>query len=172
MKAENQRPKGLVHPSSFILHPSESDLRGFEWYYYQHLLESSAAVFSGHGDSVVDAAFTTDGPLVTLDQNGQLRRWDLGSQHEDQASRRDLPGGPAAQVRVLSPNGRLAALAEGNKVRVFDTSTGHETFAVDSANRTYSAVRLDLLTGRRQVGHRRRQDPVVERRERRGDRIS
>ncbi len=24
------------------------DLRGFEWYYYQHLLENSAAVFSGH----------------------------------------------------------------------------------------------------------------------------
>ena len=26
------------------------DLRGFEWYYYQHLLERSAAVFSGHGE--------------------------------------------------------------------------------------------------------------------------
>ena len=70
------------------------DLRGFEWYYYQHLLEASAAVFSGHGVSVVDGAFTADGQLVTLDQNGQVRRWDLGSQHEDEASRRDLPGGP------------------------------------------------------------------------------
>jgi WD40 repeat protein/tetratricopeptide (TPR) repeat protein len=113
------------------------DLRGFEWYYYQHLLEDSAAVFSGHADSVVAGAFTADGPLVTLDQNGQLRRWDLGSQAEDPASRRDLPGGPAAQVRVLSPDGRLAALAEGNKVRVFDTATGHEKFAVDSASRNH-----------------------------------
>ena len=34
------------------------------------------------------------------------------------------PAGPLAQVRVLSPDGRLAALAEGNKVHVFDTSTG------------------------------------------------
>ncbi len=110
------------------------DLRGFEWYYYQHLLENSAAVFSGHGESVVDAAFTTEGPLVTLDQNAQVRRWDVGSQHEDDASRRDLPGGPGAQFRVLSPDGRLAALAEGNKVRVYDTSTGHEKFAVDSAS--------------------------------------
>ena len=56
---------------------------------------------------------------MTLDQNGQVRRWDLGSQHEEEASRRDLPGGPGAQVRVLSPDGRLAALAEGNKVRVY-----------------------------------------------------
>ena len=83
---------------------------------------------------------------MTLDQNGQVRRWDLGSQHEDEASRRDLPGGPGAQVRVLSPDGRLAALAEGNKVRVYDTATGHEKFAVDSANPSYR--RSDLLTGR------------------------
>ena len=101
---------------------------------------SSAAVFSGHGVSVVDGAFTSNGQLVTLDQNGQVRRWDLGSQDEDEASRRDLPGGASAQVRVLSPDGRLAALAEGNKVHVFDTSTGKETFQIDSANTTTSAV--------------------------------
>ena len=113
------------------------DLRGFEWHYYQHLLENSAAVFSGHAVSVAGGAFTTDGQLVTLDQNGQVRRWDLGSQQEDVASRRDLPGGPGAQARVLSPNGRLAALAEGNKVRVFDTSTGKEAFQIYSANWNY-----------------------------------
>ena len=110
------------------------DLRGFEWYYYQHLLEHSAAVFSGHDVSVADGAFTSNGQLVTLDQNGQVRRWDLGSQKEDEASRHDLTGGPSASVRVLSPNGRRAALAEGNKVHVFDTSTGKETFQIDSAN--------------------------------------
>ena len=71
------------------------DLRGFEWYYYQHLLEQSAAVFSGHGVSVVGGAFAANGQLVTLDQNGQVRHWDLDWQVEDEASRRDLPGGPA-----------------------------------------------------------------------------
>ena len=76
-------------------HRHKPDLRGFEWHYYQHLLESSAAVFSGHGVSVVGGAFTSNGQLVTLDQNGQVRRWDLDSQDEDEASRRDLPGGPS-----------------------------------------------------------------------------
>ena len=109
-----------------------SDLRGFEWYYYQHLLEASAGVFTGHGFSVVDGAFTADGELMTLDQSAQLRRWDLVSQHEDQAGRRDLPDGLEAQIRVLSPDGRLAALAEGNKVRVFDTTTGKQKFSLDS----------------------------------------
>ena len=93
-----------------------------------------AAVFSGHDVSVVGGAFAANGQLVTLDQNGQVRHWDLDSQVEDEASRRDLPGGPGAQVRVLSPDGRLAALAEGNKVHVFETATGNETFQIDSVD--------------------------------------
>jgi WD40 repeat protein/tetratricopeptide (TPR) repeat protein len=137
MKGEN--PAAGESDSSFILHPSsfqrtKSDLRGFEWHYYQHLLKESATVFSGHGDSVVDGAFTANGLLVTLDRNGQLRRWDRSSQAEDRASRRDLPGGPAAQLRVLSTDGRRAALAEGDKVHVFDTSTGDETTSIASSN--------------------------------------
>src|SRR5262249_38484224 len=96
--------------------------------------ESSSAAFSGHDVSVAGSAFAPNGQLVTLDQNGNVRRWVLDSQVEDNASRRDLPGGPGAQARVLSPNGRLAALAEGNKVHVFDTSTGKEAFQTDSTN--------------------------------------
>jgi WD40 repeat protein len=109
------------------------DLRGFEWHYYQHLLENSAAVFSGHETALAGGAFASEGQLVTLDQDGQVRRWDVDSQDEDKAGRRDLPGGRGAQNRVLSPNGRLAALAEGDKVYVFDTSTGKETCEIDSA---------------------------------------
>src|SRR5262249_3601665 len=65
------------------------------------------------------------------------RRWNLDSQNEDKASRRSLPGGASAQVRVLSPNGRLAALAEGNKGHVFNASAGKETFQIDSANERF-----------------------------------
>jgi WD40 repeat protein/tetratricopeptide (TPR) repeat protein len=107
------------------------DLRGFEWHYYQHLLEQSATVFSGHAGSVVQGALTPEGQLVTLDEKGQVRRWDLSSQSEDAASRRDLPGGGNAH-RVLSPNGRLVALVEERKVHVFDSATGKETHAFDS----------------------------------------
>ena len=71
---------------------------------------------------------------MTLDELGQIRRWDLATQSENAANRGDLPGGRSAQVRVLSPNGRLAAIAAGNKVHVFDTATGQEKFQIDSAN--------------------------------------
>ena len=141
----------------------KKDLRGFEWYYYQHLLEQQRRGFLGArclrrrqrfhlGWSTGDAGSERPGAGVGT--------WVL--RHEDEASRRDLPGGPSAQVRVLSPNGRLAALAEGNKVHVFDTSTGKETFQIDSANTPFR--RLIFSRGRRSVGHRRRQDSVVQRR--------
>jgi WD40 repeat protein/tetratricopeptide (TPR) repeat protein len=113
---------------------AKPDLRGFEWHYYQHVLEHSAAVFSGNGDSIVDSAFAPTDQLVTLDQNGQVRRWGLGAQDEIEASRRDLPGGPSAQFRALSPDGRLAALARGDKVHLVDTSTGKDTVRIDSAD--------------------------------------
>jgi WD40 repeat protein/tetratricopeptide (TPR) repeat protein len=111
---------------------AKPDLRGFEWHYYQHLLEHSATVFSGHAAAVAGGAFTSDGQLVTLDQNGQVRRWDLSSQAEIEANRRDLPGGPVAKERVLSPNGRLAALADGKNVHVFAAATGNKSFSIDS----------------------------------------
>ena len=118
-------------PDSSVLKP---DLRGFEWYYYQHLLDHSATVFSGYGASVVAGAFSANGQLVTLDENGQLRRFDLDSQQEDEASRRDLPVGSIVSAQALSPDGRLAALGEPNKVRLFDTATGKETFSIDSTD--------------------------------------
>jgi len=138
MKEEGGRMKSAQgDDSSFILPASsfaKSDLRGFEWHYYQHLLERSAAVFTGHDDSIAGAAFTSNGQLVTLDQNGQVRRWNLGSQDEDESRRRDLPGGASAQARALSPDGRLAALASSGKVHLIDTSTGKETFQFDSTD--------------------------------------
>jgi WD40 repeat protein len=110
------------------------DLRGFEWYYDQHLLDRSAAVFSGHGATVTAAALTPDGRLVTLDRSGQVRHWDLDSQQEERANRRDLPRRGGVGSTALSPDGRLAALPQGNKIHVFDTSTGHERFQIDSAS--------------------------------------
>ncbi len=120
--------------------PLKPDLRGFEWRYYKHLLESSATVFSGHGVSVVDGAFASDGQVVTLDQKGQVRRWDLDSRNEDHGRRHDLFGGAGASVRVLSPNGRLAALAGGTTVHVFETATGQEKFQIKTANFGYRSL--------------------------------
>jgi WD40 repeat protein len=129
-------PGGNVAATTQAISAAKPDLRGFEWHYYQHLLNAGSAIFSGHGAAVVDGAFSVDGQLLTLDQIGQLRRWDPASQDEQEASRRDLPGGAGSQVREMSPDGRLVAVIEGSKVRVLDSSTGKELSRIDSANRS------------------------------------
>ena len=102
----------------------KEDLRGFEWRYYKHLVDNSGSVFVGHSASLVESAFTSEGDLMTLDELGQVRHWDLESQVEKASLRRELPHGRDAQQRVLSSDGQLAALAAGDLVHVLDTSTG------------------------------------------------
>jgi WD40 repeat protein/tetratricopeptide (TPR) repeat protein len=143
----NTRPESGSSPVPHSSSIRKPDLRGFEWYYYQHLLEHGSSVFLGHPVPVVDGAFATDGQLVTLDDHGQVRRWDPDSQLEDEANRRDLPGGLGAKERVLSPDGRLAALAEGKKVHVFDAVTGMEKYSFDSVL-TYTGFHRRLIFSR------------------------
>ena len=121
----------------------KSDLRGFEWYYYQHLLDHGAEVFSGHDRPVIDAVFA-DGQLVTLDREGQIRRSDLATHVEDASSRRDLPGGSGIQKIRLSPNSRLAALADAKKASVFYTATGKLQFELDH----HGSSKFRVLAGR------------------------
>ncbi len=71
---------------------------------------------------------------MTLDQNGQVRRWDLDSQAEEEAGRRALTGFAGLRAVALSPDGRLAAVVAGNKVRLFDICSGNEAGQVDSAD--------------------------------------
>ncbi len=110
------------------------DLRGFEWSYYKNLVDHSARIFAGHHTTVIDSAFSSNGSLVTLDESGQVRRWHLGSNAEDERLRRTLVNGRNAHRRVLSADGRRAALARANRVHVLDTSTGKELWQLESAD--------------------------------------
>ena len=66
------------------------------------------------------------------------------SQDEDPGRRRDLLGGASPQTCVVSPDGRLAALAAGDKVHVFDTPP--EKRRSDRFRPKFPAT--DLLAGR------------------------
>jgi WD40 repeat protein len=79
---------------------------------------------------LVSGAFTSNGQLVTLDQDSRVRRWNLETQGEDKASRRELLKGGG--VRALSPDGRMVAVADDKKVHVFDTITGKGQWQIDS----------------------------------------
>ena len=170
MKRQTRRPKDLIHPSSFILHPSKSDLRGFEWYYYQHLLERSAAVFSGHGESVVDAAFTTEWPAGDAGSERPVEALGPGfSGTKTKRAAATCPAGPALKSASCRPTAGWRRWPKGTR---FASLTPPRAMRSSRSIRPILYVPpSDLLTGRRQAGHRRRQDSVVEHRKRRGDRI-
>ena len=90
--------------SSFILHPSsfqkKPDLRGFEWYYYKHLLEGSSTVLSTGAAAIIDFALPDDGPLVTFDQEGRLKQWDPDTHRQTASLDSGLPSPIVAADKV------------------------------------------------------------------------
>ncbi len=109
----------------------KDDLRGFEWYYSQHLVDSSAEVFAGDDAEVMVSALTSEGQLVCMDRNFQLRRWDREAAREI-GSTLDLADGREAGAGTLSRDGRLAAVVIDKSVRLFDTATGKQTVPLAS----------------------------------------
>lgn len=109
---------------------SKADLRGFEWHYYQHLLNNSSQVFARDAGPVIETGFTPTGQLVTVNEENQIRRWDLGTDAEETTGRRDLQGARIAQPHCLSPDGRLIASIRDKSVVVYETATGQELFRV------------------------------------------
>lgn len=101
----------------------QEDQRGFEWYYFQHLVNRSADVISGHRFPIAATALTADGHLVTLDSQSQLHRRRLTAD-EDQTLQVDLRQGRTVLARALSADGQVAAIAAGQSVLLFNTASG------------------------------------------------
>jgi WD40 repeat protein/tetratricopeptide (TPR) repeat protein len=101
----------------------KDDLRGFEWYCLRRLVDSRAAIFPEGDQPVVDSTLTPEGELVTLDNDGRLRRWDAGTRRETRAAL-DLKRGRNLDSMALSVDGWRVALAFESKVHLLDTGTG------------------------------------------------
>lgn len=131
---DSQGGKAGASPSqsTTVAASAKADLRGFEWHYYQHLLNNSGQLFAGHDVGVVDVAFTEFGSLVTLDQNNQVRHWDLATQEEDQSQRHNLRNVAGTGSSSLSPDGKMAVFGVESKVFGMDTATGQELFQISS----------------------------------------
>ena len=104
----------------------KDDLRGFEWHYLKRLVDSRAAIFPGGERPVVDNTLTFEGELVTLDDDGQVRRWDVKTRRKTRPPVDLKQGRYLGASKALSPDGRRAALAFEGKVHVVDTASGEE----------------------------------------------
>jgi WD40 repeat protein len=107
-----------------------SDLRGFEWYYWNRLCRGQRT-FKAHAAVVVSVAFSPDGKrvasvggdVVHRERPGEVKIWDVGAGQEPV----DLHGHTAIVSCVaFSPDGkRLATGSDDQTVRVWDLDTGH-----------------------------------------------
>src|SRR5262249_53488611 len=91
--------------------------------YQWRLLHHSAITFRADGGFPLAGAFTPDGTLITLHEDGQLRHWDRRSRR----AARTVNVGAQREVFIptLSPDGRtLAVMTSRGPIELLDTATG------------------------------------------------
>jgi WD40 repeat protein len=102
----------------------KTDLRGFEWWYYQRLCNSARQTLGGHTGWVTSVAFSRDGKLMATGSADRIiRLWDAMS-----GTQRALPRmSHTNQVKCVafSPLGdRLASAGDDGKIYLWDPATG------------------------------------------------
>jgi WD40 repeat protein len=117
----------------------DGDLRGFEWHYFKSVLDKRSTNFDGFDQPVVGSALTAEGELVTLDNAGQLRRFDAATRIETRPTL-DLKQGRQLGPKALSADGRMVALAIGDKIHLVDTTTGAELVPAIETLGTYGVI--------------------------------
>ena len=105
--------------------PGETDLRGFEWDYWDRLCSSFLSELKGHVGSVTSVAFSPDGKrLASASDDRTVKVWDdiSGKQilqligHDDDVT-----------CVAFSPDGkRLASASRDHRVKVWDSTSGQE----------------------------------------------
>src|SRR5262249_28777328 len=106
----------------------DEDLRGFEWYYWQHLLQRGYV--SLHGQDIVrNVAYSPDGKrLASGSTHGRVRVWDAQTGQEVLTLRGHT--GTVASV-CFSPDGKCLASASSDKtVRLWDAQSGQEVLTL------------------------------------------
>jgi WD40 repeat protein/serine/threonine protein kinase len=111
--------------------PESQDLRGFEWYYLQHLCRLDMATLPGHSAPVRCVAFSPGGKLLacgsgSYGQPGEVKVWDMATGQERLCLRghNDL-----VSCVVFSPDGRRLASANGGvftpgEIKIWDLVDG------------------------------------------------
>ncbi len=132
---------GLVLDSLEKTHPQsgETDLRGFEWYYWDRLCHSSLLDLKGHTGSVISVAFSADGKrLASASSDQTVKVWDVTSGQETLT----LEGHTGSVMSVVfSADGkRLASASDDQTVKVWDATSGEETLTLKGHTRQVESV--------------------------------
>lgn len=138
--------------NNFYPQGNQSDLRGFEWYYFWKLAHSDRLTLS-HDQAVTSVAISPDGQTLatvnsdmrTMSSQNSVKLWDMATGKELAT----LPGHKDGTVSVaFSPNGKILATGGLNdaSVKLWDIQTGKEIKSYRAGSGNESGIRSTYAT--------------------------
>jgi len=137
--ANLNRLKDLVE--KYVPKNGETDLRGFEWYFLNNLLNPPAKIGSfRHADEVWNAEFSPDGKFIaTACNDNRVRVWNV-----ENGQMIESPEQRGAWKISFYPDGNRFAVASSSNaapvVKVYETATLEEVFALKNHTKRIRAV--------------------------------
>jgi eukaryotic-like serine/threonine-protein kinase len=119
----------------------EEDLRGFEWYFLNNLLNPTSKIASfQHSDEVWNAEFSPDGKLIATVCNDNFTRiWNV-----ENGQMLETPEQKGAWKVSFFPDGKRFAVSSSSNsnpiVKIYETATVKELFAIKNHTKRIRAI--------------------------------